>query len=94
MEEGDDDAYLIHWFMAAAMGPKRRQQAVRHLLDAAERTAPIDRLAAGKLRVLSGALSPDEPENQPEARGLLRSVGASWFVRFVDAWSQRVLLRS
>ena len=88
--EGEDDAYLIHWFMAAAMGRKRRRQARRHLLDAAERTAPIDRLAAAKLRVLAAALSPDEPQYQPEARGVLRSVGASWFVRFVDVWSRRV----
>ena len=88
--EGDDDSYLIHWFMAAAMGRKRRQQAVRHLVDAAERTAPIDRLAAGKLRVLAGVLSPDEPRHQPEARGMLRAVGASWFVRFVDVWSRRM----
>ena len=87
---GEDDAYLISWFLASAMGPGRREPAARHLFDAADRTAPIDRLSAGKLRVLAGTLSPSAaPTDQREARGLLRAAGASWFVRFATAWAQQ-----
>ena len=71
------------------MESERRRHAVRCLMDAADRTAPIDRLSAEKLRVLAGTFSPrNEPEDQREARGLLRSAGASWFVRFATNWSR------
>ena len=86
---GENDSYLVTWFLSAAMEPERRRHAVRRLMDAADRTAPIDRLSAEKLRVLAGAFSPrNEPEDQREARGLLRSAGASWFVRFANNWSR------
>ena len=87
---GADDAYLVSWFLASAMGSNRRGRAVRRLFDAADRPAPIDRLSAGKLRVLAGTLSPSAtPADQREARGLLRSAGAAWFVRFATAWARQ-----
>ncbi len=86
---GENDSYLVTWFLSAAMEPERRRHAVRRLMDAADRTAPIDRLSAEKLRVLAGAFSPRSvAEDQREARGLLRSAGASWFVRFANNWSR------
>ena len=89
--EGHDDSYLIPWFLAFAMGPGRGPQAIRYLLDAAERTSPIDRLGARKLRVLAGTFaSPSEERDQREARGALRAVGAAWFVRFADSWSLKL----
>ena len=89
--EGNDDSYLIPWFLASAMGSGRRPEAVRYLVDAAERTAPIDRLSARKLRVLAGTFAPSSEErDHREARGALRAVGAAWFVRFADSWSLRL----
>ena len=88
--EGEDDAYLIPWFLAFTMGPTRREDAARRLVEAADRTAPTDRLSAQKLRVLAGTLSRSlAREEHRRARGVLRSAGASWFVRFADAWSQQ-----
>ncbi|WP_420633169.1 BTAD domain-containing putative transcriptional regulator [Candidatus Palauibacter sp.] len=86
---GDNDQYLVNWFLAAALGPGRREDAIDELIDAANRTVAVDRLSAEKLRVLAGAFSaPNGPGDQPEARGFLRSAGASWFVRFANNWSR------
>jgi len=84
---GENDLYLVTWFRAAAMGTRDRRETIADLIEAADHTAEIDRLSAGKLRVLAGTYSPPNgPGDQREACGFLRSAGASWFVRFAHNW--------
>ena len=84
---GENDLYLVTWFRAAAMGMGDRRKTIAGLIEAAEHTAEIDRLSAEKLRVLAGTYSPpNQPGDQREACGFLRSAGASWFVRFAHNW--------
>ena len=86
-EVGENDLYLVAWFRAAAMRNRDRRETIAGLLEAADRTAKIDRLSAEKLRVLAGTYSPpNRPGDQREACGFLRSVGGSWFVRFAHNW--------
>lgn len=84
---GEDDLYLVTWFRAAASGAGDRRGAIAGLIEAADHMAGIDRLSAEKLRVLAGTYAPSSrPGDQREARGFLRSAGASWFVRFANNW--------